>query len=239
LRLQEGHSFDFIVLGNVLNELFPDAPRRIAKRGQLLTRVIESWLAPKGFVILLEPALKKTSRDLLLLRDRLIDGLGLNVYSPCVHSCHCPAVAPGQPSDWCHESLNWQAPWLIREIDRRIGNRKTALKYSYVVLSRTKHSVRDAAQLCLPTSLKPDGQQTWRVVSEVMEERGKASVFLCGPRGRVKVAHLQKHVSETNEEFLYLNRGQVVMAGPLEIRSASDWRVKPASAVRILMGRRQ
>jgi ribosomal protein RSM22 (predicted rRNA methylase) len=144
LKLKCTDPFDFIVMGNVLNELFSGDPQRVEQRSRRIASLVDDWLAPNGFVILIEPALRVLSRELLLVRDRLLDMLPLTVYSPCVHSLPCPAVGPGCVSDWCHEEQSWQAPSWIRQIDDRIGLRKNSLKYSYVVLTRTGLSVRDA-----------------------------------------------------------------------------------------------
>jgi ribosomal protein RSM22 (predicted rRNA methylase) len=141
LKLRDESPFDFIIMGNVLNELFPGDERRIEKRSRRVATLIQDWLAPNGFVILMEPALRETSRDLLHVRDRLLDMLPLTVYSPCVHSHPCPAVAAGCTSDWCHEDHAWETPSWIRRIDERTGLRKSSLKYSYVVFNRMGLSI--------------------------------------------------------------------------------------------------
>jgi len=199
---------------------------------------LATWLAPNGFLILIEPALRELSRDLLLVRDRLLDILPLTVYSPCVHSLPCPAVGPGCVSDWCHEDQSWQAPEWIRQIDERIGLRKSSLKYSYVVLTRTGLSVRDVAPEATSLSSPEPGTQSrvWRVVSERLEERGKSVAYLCGMEGRHRVTRLDKHASSVNADFGLLGRGQTVSTGPLELRGL-ERRVESGTPVRILTGR--
>src|SRR6185312_9774707 len=59
--------FDLVFAGHVLNELGGDLDARV--------RLVESMrarLAPAGAVVLIEPALRETSRALLELRDRLV-----------------------------------------------------------------------------------------------------------------------------------------------------------------------
>jgi ribosomal protein RSM22 (predicted rRNA methylase) len=258
--------YDFILLGSVLNELFPEG-EWLTRRHQLLSTVVTRWLAPQGFLILVEPALKETSRQLLQLRDCLLDSTDLKVYSPCVHSNHCPAVSPQNPRDWCHEDRSWQPPELIRQLDLLIGNRKDSLKFSYVVLSRLDISIRDArvgkGQGNFPGSARVPGLNTsnapldpvlahrgtgplaqktpsdsviWRVVSEVLEEKGKTSVFLCGEYGRLKATMLWKHASDANRALSNLDRGQVVRTEGLRIRYGNEARVSSDTTVTVEFG---
>jgi ribosomal protein RSM22 (predicted rRNA methylase) len=241
LSLSVEGPFDFIVFGNVLNELFADSQDSIDKRCELVATVAKKWLAADGFLILIEPALRETSRELLRLRDRLLDQTDLRVYSPCVHNLHCPAVSPENLSDWCHEDRSWCAPGWIQAIDALVGNRKDSLKYSYVVFGRSGLSVAEAAfsqdrgrRNDLRAEFEP-GSQVWRVVSERMEEKGKSFVYICGSAGRAKVTLLDKHASKDNQSFRKLARGQVVLTKDLKVKSPSDWRVEVKTVVKDLM----
>jgi ribosomal protein RSM22 (predicted rRNA methylase) len=241
LKLKAASPFHFIILGNVLNELFTGDDQRIEKRSRRIASLIHDYLAPDGFLILMEPALRETSRDLLRVRDRLLDLLPLTIYSPCVHSQPCPAVGPGCTSDWCHEDHTWEAPLWIRRIDEQTGLRKSSLKYSYVVFSRMGLSVRDAALGADSSQARalPAGNQVWRVVSETLDERGKTAAYLCGSEGRFRVTRLNKHASPANAEFTLLDRGQVVSTGSLAAKSVGDRRVQAETPLRILAGKRK
>lgn len=241
LKLKDTRPFDFIIMGNVLNELFPGEEKRIEKRSRTIAALIHGWLAPDGFLILVEPALRETSRDLLRVRDRLLGMLPLTVYSPCVHSRPCPAVAAGCDSDWCHEDRAWQAPPWIRQIDERTGLRKSSLKYSYVVCNQMGLSIRDAVLGVTPSDARalPAGNHLWRVVSEPLEERGKSAVYLCGIEGRFRVTRLNKHASPANADFEQLDRGQVVSTGSLATKSVMDRRVQAETPLCILAGNRK
>ncbi len=59
--------FDLIVAAHLLNELFVTLPAaaRIAARVQRVRAWCETLLAPGGTMVILEPALRETSRDLL------------------------------------------------------------------------------------------------------------------------------------------------------------------------------
>jgi ribosomal protein RSM22 (predicted rRNA methylase) len=94
--------FDLVVAAHLLNELYVD--RTPAERLTLRARRVRSWatlLAPNGLLILIEPALRETSRELLAVRDQVLT-TGLQVVAPCFWTGPCPALA--RDRDWCHDA---------------------------------------------------------------------------------------------------------------------------------------
>ncbi len=70
----------------------------------LRARRVRAWstlLAPNGVLILIEPALRETSRELLAVRDEVL-AAGLHVVAPCFWTGPCPALALER--DWCHDA---------------------------------------------------------------------------------------------------------------------------------------
>ena len=194
---QRAHGlFDIIILSNVLNELYSKHADKITKRTESLNSILLQLLAEQGSCIIIEPALRETSRELLLVRDKLL-GLGFHVYSPCLCSMACPALA--NPKDWCHEDLPWEAPELIKDIDSLIGLRKDSLKFSYVVLRKETRSLLDA---CMGN--------VFRVVSEPLISKGKIEFYLCGAGGRRLITRQDKDRTDANHVFEDLRRGAVV-----------------------------
>ncbi|MHB8846498.1 MAG: small ribosomal subunit Rsm22 family protein [Nitrospirota bacterium] len=191
-----GGPFDLIVLSNVLNELYLHDQDRVTRRIGLVGRILERLMTPDGSCIIIEPALRETSRDLLMVRDGLADG-GATVFSPCLVQGGCPALE--NPKDWCHEDRPWDAPELIREIDSSIGLRKDSLKFSYLVLRKDG---RTLAEICT--------EHDYRVVSEPLISKGKREFFLCGREGRRLATRLDKDVVPANRAFDALLRGDVV-----------------------------
>jgi SAM-dependent methyltransferase len=111
--------FDLIVAAHLLGELFVDRPldERIDERARRVRAWTEELLAPGGTVILVEPALRETSRELLAVRDQLLALSDLEIVAPCFWTGACPALA--NPRDWCHDA--------VAAADRRID-------FSYLVL---------------------------------------------------------------------------------------------------------
>jgi Mitochondrial small ribosomal subunit Rsm22 len=95
--------FDLIVAAYLLNELFVGASfdGQIEARARRVLVWCRTFLADGGTAILIEPALRETSRALLAVRDRLIAS-GLHVVAPCFWAGPCPALE--RERDWCHDS---------------------------------------------------------------------------------------------------------------------------------------
>ncbi len=194
-RLIEGR-FDLIFLSNVLNELFRFDDDRIARRISLVRTVLARHLADDGSCIVIEPALRETSREMLEVRDGLVAD-GFSIFSPCPAVDKCPALT--NPKDWCHEDIAWDQPALLREIDRLAGLRKDSLKFAYLVLRKDGRSL-----------LEQFGKDAFRVVSDPLSTKGKTEFYICGAGGRRLVTRLDKDRTETNRSFEALKRGAII-----------------------------
>ncbi len=188
--------FDLIILSNVLNEMYARCDDRIAKRIDLLTGVNDRLLGDEGSCIIIEPALRETSRELLMVREGLLER-GFRIFAPCLSSISCPALA--NPKDWCHEAIPWDPPDLIRELDKRTGLRKDSLKFSYLTLRKDEHALAD---MC--------GRDAFRVVSEPLPSKGKLEFYLCGSGGRKLAALLNRDRTTANDDYGSLQRGDLV-----------------------------
>jgi len=188
-------SFDLIILSNVLNELFSREGRTLEKRLALLGEYLHHCLAEHGACIIIEPALRETSRELLQVRDGLLQQ-GYTIFAPCL--CHGPCPALENPKDWCHEDRDWDAPDEIRELDAQTGLRKDSLKFSYVTVRKDGRTLADITE-----------ENAYRVVSERLATKGKSEYFLCGRLDRRLVVRLDKDRTPANEPFGSLRRGDI------------------------------
>jgi ribosomal protein RSM22 (predicted rRNA methylase) len=213
---RSGGPFDIIVLSNVLNEMFLRDTDRIMKRTALVKNIMERLLAADGSCIIIEPALQETSRELLMVRDGIVDG-GSRVYSPCLVQGHCPALV--NPKDWCHEDRHWDPPELVRELDAATGLRKDSLKFSYLILRNDSLSFADVC-----------GTACYRVVSEPLASKGKLEFYFCGKEGRRLATRLDKDASSANGPFERLRRGDVVRIQGMVIEERR-FRIKKESLV--------
>ncbi|MES1166037.1 MAG: small ribosomal subunit Rsm22 family protein [Verrucomicrobiota bacterium] len=198
--------FDLVVAAHVFNELFVNEPadQRLTRLAALAQRWCELLLADGGTLILLEPALRETSRALLGVRDRLL-GAGLHIVAPCFFTGPCPALL--RDRDWCHDAA---APVTAGRVasgasfssgppqaaDRR-GSEPTGhrVDFSYLVVRSAGDPVTD------PT--------LFRIVSDPLPEKGRLRFYGCGSSGRHAVVRLDRHLGDGNRDFDRLRRGDV------------------------------
>jgi len=194
-QIRKGAPFDLIVLANSLNELYADAKDPLTARARLMTEVL-SLLAPHGTLMIVEPALRETSRALHQVRDRLLQEKRCTVYSPCLHEKSCPALV--NPDDWCHEERAWEPPSSIKEIDREVGFIKDALKFSYLLLRTDGWTIAERSP------------KTFRMVSELRRLKGDTRAWLCNELGRHDVGLLNRALSPSNAAWNDCQRGTIV-----------------------------
>jgi ribosomal protein RSM22 (predicted rRNA methylase) len=123
-----GH-FDLIVAANVLNEL-PEEP------GAARLERLSAALTDSGTLITLEPALLEATQAHMRARDSLLTRHpDLTPIFPCTQRDSCPMVR-AEPTNWCHGSLTWNAPQIVRQLDALTGFNKHRTKYSAFVFRR-------------------------------------------------------------------------------------------------------
>lgn len=205
--------FDVVLAGTVLNELAP------AARAPLVRALLDR-LAGGGAVILVEPALRETARDLHALRDALVAEGGVHVFAPCTHQRPCPALV--DPRDWCHEDRPFQAPPRLAGLMRRTGLRDGGLKFAYLTLRRTPE----------PLVVAPPGARALRVVSGALDTKGVVERILCGEDGRKHVRLLRRERSESYCALDDSRRGDVLVEAErgLSLPPTSPARGTPAPA---------
>jgi hypothetical protein len=150
-----------------------------------------------GAVIVVEPALRDTSRALHELRDAVIASGRGHVFAPCTRTiAPCPALA--DPDDWCHEDRPLTLPRRTAELARITHLRDGGMKLAYLVLRRQ------------PLGLVAD-PAAWRVVSAPMPAKGKLELIGCSAAGRIPIRLLRRHRNGGNRDFDDAVRGDVLV----------------------------
>jgi len=198
-----GGQYDLIVLGLVLNEI--DGQDGAAALSALCQR-----LTPGGALIVLEPALRETSRALQHTRDALVSaGRAPHVFAPCLHTRPCPLLE--RERDWCHERIQLALPADAAALARAAGLRDEDLTFSYLTLRNSPGSL--AALRTGPAAL-------YRVVGGPLITKGKRELLVCGSDQARVLRRLDRKASEANQAFEQARRGSVLaveagdIAGP-------------------------
>jgi len=183
---------DLILAVNLLSEI--PGPRRLP----LIEGLLRNRLKTGGKILIVEPALQRTTRELMELHDQILRNRSGFVYAPCLHQTACPMLAANR-RDWCHATIEWQRPGWIERLDHLVGIRKDYLKCSYLLLGREPAPVVS--------------NETWRVVSGHLNSKGKSELLLCGPGGLpelLRVTRLDRDRSEANRIFDEAQRGDLI-----------------------------
>ena len=192
---------ELVIAGHSIGELFSRDEERIARRAQLC----EGWLGSlteDGVLVLIEPALRETSRELLEVRDMLVER-GHRILAPCLHEGPCPALE--RERDWCHSERSWEPPAVVSRIMRAAGLRKESLKMSYLIVT----SDRVAGGIDRSPEL-------FRIVSEGLHSKGRFHFVGCGSQGRHGLTMLKRHKGSALKTFKKLDRGDIVRLTALE-----------------------
>jgi hypothetical protein len=204
-----------ILFGFVLNEMYAEAPleTRLAERAALIVQA-SAQLRPGGAMIVLEPALKAITRELMDVRDRLAArGEAPFVFAPCLRRGPCPMLENDR--DWCHQELAYALPPKLAQVAQGAGLRYEGLTYASLVLTRE------------PRALLPHeaSERLYRVVSERLETKGKLELYGCGEAGLTRLTRLDRDQSTDNAAFDRAERGQVLRISSPEARLGRGARV--------------
>lgn len=187
--------YDLIIAGNVLAEL----------EGKALDACLASMtqhLAPGGALIIIDPGTRRASRQLLEVRELLLQNKELKLYAPCLCAAVCPMK--DNAAQWCHEKLFWRPTEAVRHIDGMLGfTKEKGIKYSFLTFVKN-----DAHRLSSFADL--DHDNIWRVSSYVIKNKGEHRLWVCNGRERRLLRRLERNRSETNSDFDQAERGDIV-----------------------------
>jgi hypothetical protein len=195
--------FRVILLGHVLNELWPGRPGAVARRADRVEE-LAARLAVGGRIVILEPALLSVTRELLTLRDELV-GRGYPVFAPCLRQGSCPCLA--DHTSTCHTDYPWDPPSYFVRLAHRARLGRESLRFAALVIGR-------------PGDALPDrGPDTFRVVSErMLAKSGRLRYIVCNERGRFTLSAKPQGNERWARTFMGLKRWDVVRVENTEER---------------------
>jgi SAM-dependent methyltransferase len=227
-----GGACDIVAAGHVLNELWNELQpaQAEAKRAGLLQatagklRPAEAG-APRSFLMVLEPALKPTTRGLIAVRDRLA-GAGLPILGPCLFQGACPVLATAEGT--CHGQVFWEIPGLIRQLAKTAHLSKDELAMAWLAahaVSRGETTVAQGGE-----GLPPQPADIWRVTSEPMlNKAGRTRYMVCGATGRTALSLKQGELLAAAAEGKPRNRAQAVESAFFALRRGDAIRLTGAT----------
>lgn len=172
---------DLILVGLTLNELFAGRADRAQAREAAL-RALASRLAEGGSLVVLEPATREITRELMALRDRFaLDPGPPHVFAPCLRDGPCPMLP--RERDWCHDQLPFVLPEPLARVAREAGLRWERLTYAYLTLRNDERRLWDLAAR---------DPRAHRVVGGPVESKGKSEWECCGQGGLVRLRRLER-----------------------------------------------
>lgn len=198
-RFKSRTPYDFVFLHHVLNE---KTRLNALQRAQALGPWLKQHLKTEGYLAVLEPALKRPTRELMAFRDHLIAGENFHVLAPCLHSQACPMLAATR-GDWCHFYFNWEEPDSLKKLSHWIETRNPKLKLSYLLLSPSQAKIEKVPL------------DHFVVVSDVMRNPDRQQVILCGPAGRWRLIRENQQFSHRNNTLEQWQRGALVQVPAL------------------------
>ncbi len=133
------------------------------------------WFFKLKELIILEPSTHQKSRQLMSLRQRLIEN-GYHIWAPCTHQLACPLLTQSE-KDWCHDRVHWESPEWFRKIENLLPIKNRTLTYSYLLASRTPRPV-----------VAGEG----RIVGDDLLEKGKTRWLYCQNPEREFLAWMHK-----------------------------------------------
>jgi len=160
-RYERRDDFDFVLVGNVLNECGASENDEIALKRAIFPLITGT---SRYGTLLLEPASKASAQRLSRIRDEISKNVG--ILGPCLHSGKCPLV---EGRDWCHFSVHTQIPgtWFF-EFSRLLGGRRDWLKFSYLWIKKGFEPPKNS-------------QQFRRVISDPIPTKDGTKILICQP----------------------------------------------------------
>lgn len=192
--------FECITMSHLINELW-DSNTRFELRADLIDKAGEH-LTKNGTILVIEPALVRTSRETLQVRDELTRR-GWHIHYPCPGDYPCPALAA--ENGMCHTAFPYERSTLLDSIIRYAGFKKEYLTMSMLILTRNPLPKRNTT--------------TYRIVSDIMHTKNNRLRYLiCGDGIRQSLSIAQNAPQELLASFKKLRRGDLITIQDAEVR---------------------
>ncbi len=201
--IPETGSFDLIILGHCLEELFPATSPNAESKQRNFVKGLLNRLSPNGHLLIVESSLQSVNQRMLRMRDELVAD-GVPVQAPCVWRGGCPALQTANSP--CYAQREFEKPYLIKEIQRAASINLGSLKMTYLIFRSPKAGWPELPE-----------KKLYRIISPPVESQQGTRYYLCGTDGKKNLgSHLTQYPTES-KAFDFLRRGELIsIEGALE-----------------------
>ncbi len=179
---------------------------------------LELWMKDCGLVIIMEPSSFLDSRNLINVRQQLIEE-GWRVLAPCTHQKACPMLQ-GQ-TDWCHDITGWMMPDWFKQIENHLPFKNQELTFSYLVATRN------------PLSEAKGLSDAIRVTGSRLDYKGYSKQLVCRSSDREFLSWQHKKF-DRGRSVHNLSRGDLVKVDSELEKIAQEIRLMDQSSVEVV-----
>lgn len=196
VRIRKTGEFDLVLMVNSLTEAYGFDLQKLWSK---ISLIFDQLLAQGGLLVIIEPAMKDSTRTLMNIRNKLVQERDdATIIAPCINIKECPMLKVKSRNEWCHFSVRWKPPYFMEVINRELGRELDVPKFSYLAVFKGRRE--------LPTIYLEGG----RVVSNLQVEKGKKRFYLCRDERYIGFERLDRDLSERNRCVDEISKGDIV-----------------------------
>ena len=220
-------TFEVIVASHVFNELWKNEANALEKRLTLIEHLAAA-LTDDGTLLLSDPALLQTSREMIALVSKATERGLLRIVSPCPAAFNetglCPLFSEGAPeSATCHATITTDFDATTLRIANAAGLKRDAVKMTFFVLKKGNAPVTSTGEL--------------RVVSDgMLNKSGRVRFLLCDGKKRFPISAKNGDSHATTLGFFSLQRYDAIVVKNPELRGDKktlSWGISPATEIQV------
>ncbi len=204
--------FDVVLMSHVLNELWKKDGDKIQKRLSFIKAQAEK-LSENGILILNEPAMLESSRNLIKIRDEMLGSEsfgGMKLIQPCPFSSSkkCPAMLSEKQT--CHAEKMWKPFEPVMSLAKGAGLDRESVKMCFFVFQKTEEQAES------------ENGKTLTVVSDgMLNKSGRIRFMLCDGEKRFSLSAKKDDQHAKKIGFFGLHRYDKIRIENPEIREGN------------------
>lgn len=210
--------FSIILMSHVLNELWKTDNKKIEKRINFLKNV-KNFLSENGVLILNEPAVLESSRNLIKVRDEILNNeefSELSLIAPCqnlfstnstTEKIICPCLL--SENQTCHAEKMWKPNEPILSLAKGAKLDRQSVKMTYFVFQKISP---------ITSNISPTTSHLTIVSDSMLNKSGRVRFMLCDGKRRFSISAKKDDEHAKKIGFFDLKRYDKIQIKNPEIR---------------------